>query len=184
MEEYLGLLISSARTLERNASSELYYLFSEILEYEDVKVSPVTEISGLSLARLTKDPIHALEEAKSIIENDASVLRYVLKIVPIQYRISTSFNDFEVASEAFSSQIKTDDTWKINLRRRHTTIPRNEIITSIASKITHGKVLLDNPDYYLIVEVLGKWTYLALSPIPEISVTKYIPEESEDDFTF
>lgn len=184
MEEYLGLLISSARTLERNASSEIYYLFTELLDYEDVKVSPVKEISGLSLAKLTKDPILALDEAKGIIENDASVLRYVLKIVPVQYRISTSFDNFEVASEAFSLQIKPEDTWKINLRRRHTTIPREEIISSIASKISTGKVMLDNPNYYIIVEVLGKWTYLALSSIPDLSVTKYIPEESEDDFSF
>jgi len=184
MEEYLGLLISSARTLERNASSEIYYLFTELLEYDDVKVSPVKEISGLSLAKLTKDPILALEEAKGIIENDASVLRYVLKIVPIQHRISTSLDNFEEASEAFSSLIKPEDTWKINLRRRHTTISREEIISSIASKISHGKVMLDNPNYYIIVEVLGKWTYLALSSIPELAVTKYIPDESEDDFTF
>ena len=184
MEEYLGLLISSARTLERNASSEMYYLFTEILDYEEVKVSPVKEISGLSLAKISKDPILAVEEVQKIIENDASVLRYVLKIVPIQYRISTSYENFEAASSTFSSQIKDEDTWKISLRRRHTTISREDIITSIASKITRGKVLLDNPAYYVIVEVLGKWTYLALSPIPELSVTKYLPEESEDDFTF
>lgn len=184
MEEYLGLLISSARTLERNASSELYYMFTELLQYEDVSISPVKEISGLSLAKLKKDPIIALKETKQIIENDASVLRYVLKIVPIQYRISTNLRDFELASEIFSSQIKTEDTWKINLRRRHTTISREEIIGSIASKISQGKVMLDNPHYYIIVEILGKWTYLALSSIPELSVSKYLPEEAEDDFSF
>ena len=184
MEEYQGLLISSARTLERNASSEIYYMFTEILGYEDVKVSPVKGISGLSLAKISKDSILAIEEAKRTIENDVSVLRYVLKLVPIQYRIATSYENFEVASSTFSSQIKNGDTWKISLRRRHTNFSREDIITSIASKITKGKVLLDNPDYYLIVEVLGKWTYLALSPFPELSVTKYVPEESIDNFTF
>ena len=47
-----------------------------------------------------------------------------------------------------------------------------------------GKVSLENPKYYLIVEVVGKWTYLALSTIPELTLTEYIETDNYDDFTF
>ncbi|MEE9410816.1 MAG: THUMP domain-containing protein [Candidatus Heimdallarchaeota archaeon] len=184
MEKFSGLIISCGRTLERNASSEIYYILTELLDYVDVNVEPVKDISGLSIAVFTIDPIVTIERIKEIAEKDISAMRYVLKLVPIQYRILTSLENYEIVSKHFSLKIDEGDTWKINLRRRHTTISREEIIKKIASKINKGKVMLDNPKKYLIVEVLGKWTYFSLSTFPELSMSKYGLDDIEDEFTF
>ncbi len=184
MQEFSGFIGSCARTLERNSSSELYYLLTEILDCEAVSVSPITAISGLTLTTFDEDPFELLEKIQKEIEDDNAVLQYTLKLVPIQYRIPSTLESLEEISTFFANQIEEDDTWKINLRRRHSALERNDIITTLASKIKKGKVSLENPKYYLIAEVVGKWTYLALSTTPELSLSKYIEFENLDEFTF
>ena len=44
--------------------------------------------------------------------------------------------------------------------------------------------MLDSPNHYIIVEVIGKWTYLAVSSIPELAISVDQFQEEEDDFTF
>ena len=184
MQEFSGFIGSCARTLERNSSSELYYLLTEILDCKEVSASPITAIAGLTLTTFDGDPIELLERIQKEVEEDNSVLQYTLKLVPIQYRVPSTLENLEELSSFFANKIEEDDTWRINLRRRHSTLEREDIITTLASKIKKGKVSLDDPKYYLIAEVVGKWSYLALSTIPELALSKYIEFENLDEFTF
>jgi tRNA(Ser,Leu) C12 N-acetylase TAN1 len=182
--EYPGLLISSARTLERSASSEVYYLLSEVLECSDVDVKPVRAIPGLSIATFSDDPLLILERIQIEFEKDQSFLQYTLKIVPIQYRISTSIDELNQIATVFNDMINQDATWRINLRRRHSTLSREEIIGAVAEKITVGKVMLEGSDYYIFIETLGKWTYLSISDKPEFAISKLRTEDTDSIFTF
>ncbi len=182
--EYHGLLISSARTLERSASSEVYYLLSEILGCSEVNVKPVREIAGLSIATFSDNPILILEKIKAEIEQDQSFFQYALKIIPIQYRVSTSLDHLSQQAIIFNDLIDNDKTWRINLRRRHSQLSREEIIGAVAEKITKGKVKLENSDYYIFIETLGKWTYLSISSQPELSISKLQTDDNNDTFTF
>jgi len=183
MKDYPGFVISSARTHEKSASSEMYYVLSELLEQEEVNVFPVSGISGLSIATFQGDPVQVLEKIQEMI-NDTPLFQYTLKIVPFQYKVSTSIENLKESAKKFSTEIDEANTWRINVRRRHTQIPRNEIIGAIANEINRGKVMLESPDHYIIVEIIGKWTYLAVSSIPELSVSVSQFHEQEDDFTF
>ena len=183
MEDYPGFVISSARTHEKTASREMYYVLSELLEYEEVDASPVSGISGLSIATFQGDPVQVLEKIREMSE-DSPLFQYTLKIVPFQYKVSTSIENLKEAAIKLSTKIDEANTWKINVRRRHTQIPRTEIIGAIANEINRGKVMLESPDQYVIVEILGKWTYLAVSSIPELSVSISQFNGEEDDFTF
>lgn len=184
MHEFPGFIGSCARTLERNSSSELYYLLTEILECKNVSVSPVSSIAGLTLATFDGDPLEIIKKIEHEIEQDNTILQFTLKLVPIQYKVSTSLENLKEFSYFFASKIKDNDKWRINLRRRHSQLERDEIITALASEINKGKVSLENPDYYIIAEILGKWTYLAFSSVPELSFSKYIEMNDFDDFSF
>ena len=184
MKDFPGLIGSCARTLERNSSSELYYILTEILDCTNVSVSPISAVAGLTLSSFEEDSIDVIYKIQKEIEEDNSVLQFTLKLVPVQYRTPTSLDDLKNASSFFANQIKENDTWKISLRRRHSTLERNDIISTLASEVKIGKVSMDDPNYYIIAEVIGKWTYLALSPIPELALSKYIEFENVDDFTF
>ncbi|MBY8999846.1 MAG: THUMP domain-containing protein [Candidatus Heimdallarchaeota archaeon] len=183
MEDYPGFVISSARTLEKNASSEMYYVLSELLNQEDVHVVPVTGISGLSIVSFQGDPIQILKEIQTMVE-EQPIFQYVLKIVPIRYKIHTSLENMSESAIKLNSEIGEEDTWRINVRRRHTQIPRNEIIAAIANEISNGKVMLESPHHYIVVEIIGKWTYLSVSSIPELPISSSQFIDNEDEFTF
>lgn len=184
MQELSGFIGSCARTLERNSSSELHYLLNDVLECKNVSVSPISSISGLTLTTFDENPVEILKKIQTEIEADSSILQHTLKLVPFQFRISTTLESLKKASKFFSEQIKENDFWRINLRRRHSNLNREEIIQALASEIKNGKVSLENPDYYLTAEVVGKWTYLALSTVPELALSQYIEIDDYDDFTF
>lgn len=183
MEDYPGFVISSARTLEKNASSEMYYVLAELLDQEEVYVSPVTGISGLSIVSFQGDSNQILKEIQTMIE-EQPIFQYVLKIVPFRYRFSTSLENMREAAIKLNAEIGENDTWRINLRRRHTQISRTEIITAIANEITNGKVMLESPHHYIVVEIIGKWTYLSVSTLPELPISSSQFDEYEDEFTF
>jgi len=182
--DYPGLLISSARTLERSASSEVYYVLSEILGCSNVDVKPVREIPGLSIATFSDDPIITLERIKTEVEQDPSFFQHTLKIVPIQYRVSSVLDKLSLVAEFFNDKIDDDKTWRIKLRRRHSQLSREEIISAVAEKITKGKVKLENSDYHIYIETLGKWTYLSFSSYSEFSLAKMQIDDDKDTFTF
>ena len=87
-------------------------------------------------------------------------------------------------AEFFNSKIDDDKTWRINLRRRHSQLTREEIISAVAEKITKGTVKLEKSDYYIYIETLGKWTYLSLSSYSEFSLAKMQIDDDKDTFTF
>jgi tRNA(Ser,Leu) C12 N-acetylase TAN1 len=184
MQEIPGFIGSCARTQERNSSSELYYLLHDILECKKVVVSPVSSIAGLTLTTFDENQFETLKKVQNEVEKDNSTLQYTLKLVPFQYRISTTLENLKETSLFFSKKIQKSDSWRINLRRRHSNLNREEIIKVLASEIKNGKVSLENPDFYLITEVVGKWTYLALSTEPELALSQFIEIDDYDDFTF
>ena len=184
MNEKNGLVISSARNFERSASSEVYYALTELLGYDDVTVYPVKKISGLSLAFFEQDSVITLELLTRLVESDPSIFRFCLKLVPFQYEMSSSLDNFEQIGSLLSSKISSEHSWKILLRRRHTQLDRKSIISSIALKIANGKVDLENPDLIIIVEVIGQWSYVGLSPFSELSLSQYVHEQEFDDFSF
>ena len=113
MKELSGFVISSSRTLERNASSEIYYLLSEVLELDDVKSEPIKGISGLSLVTFSEDSVTVLNQIKQELEKDPTHLQYVLKIVPIQYRVASDLDEYKKVSgmlkEKWDVELKEDD---------------------------------------------------------------------------
>ena len=184
MDDHSGFVVSSTRTLERNASSEIYYVMTELLDYTNVSAAPVKGISGLSIATFKEDSVEALKQLQDLVQSEP-IFQYVLKIVPFQFRVESQLEKFQELAQLFNNRIEDEDTWRINVRRRHTQIPREEIISSIANEITRGKVMLESPKHYIIVEIIGKWSYLSLSPIPELAISvSQLKEDEEDEFTF
>ena len=136
------------------------------------------------IAKFEEDPIKTLQRIEEELEKDRTVLQYTLKLVPTQYRVATTLENMREITKKIIAKIKDDDSWRVTLRRRHSQLSRNEIITAVASEVNVGKVMLDNPRHYIIVEILGKWTYLSLSPQAELSISLDEDLTPENDFTF
>lgn len=183
-QKYNGFIISSARTCEKNASSEMYYVLTEYLDCTEVQVAPIKTISGLSIAKFNEDPDKTLAALKELIKSDPPLLRYTLKIIPISCRVKTDLDTISEIIKKYGERISEEDKWRIAIRKRHVELSSKEIITAAANEIKSGTVDLENPDYYLIIEVIGKWTYMHITKNYELSLSDYIEEEEDDGFTF
>lgn len=179
MKQISGFIVSSPRTGEYKASIELSYFLSHYLEYENVEVNPSEDISGLSIATFSADPITILSDVENQLEKDPSVLKYTLKLVPFNYKVETDLDEINKVAAELAQQIEEKDTWRISLRKRHTDLSREEIIDTVAKEFTSGEVDLEEPDYYVIVEILGTDTYLGVFPKHEISLDDYVDDVQE-----
>ncbi|MFO7797096.1 MAG: hypothetical protein ACQERB_08220 [Promethearchaeati archaeon] len=172
MEKFSGFVVSSRRYQEGQAAREIQYVLEMILDYEEVEVNPVYHLSGLSIAHFNKDPTKILKRIKEKMEEDPDIFEYVLKIVPIQYKLKTDISEISRLASKFESELNENDKWRVLLRRRATDIPHDEIVEAAAREIDIGIVELEDPDYIVRIEVMGDDTYMSLSKRKELSVIK------------
>jgi len=172
MEKFSGFVVSSRRYQEEQAAREIQYVLEMTLDYEEVEVNPVYHLSGLSIAHFNKDPIKTLKRIKEKIKEDPDFFEYVLKIVPIQYKLKTDLSEISDLASKFESELNGKDKWRVILRSRATDIPHNKIVEAAAKEIDTGIVDLEDPDYIVRIEIIGGDTYMSLSKRKELSVIK------------
>ena len=82
-------------------------------------------------------------------------------MIPIQEMTKTSINDIKNKSLELSQKIGKDENYRITVEKRNSDISSRELISSIAENIDR-KVSLDNPDWILLIEVLGNDSGISL----------------------
>ncbi|RLF22626.1 MAG: RNA methyltransferase [Thermoprotei archaeon] len=166
-----NLLVSTGRMRELDCKSELMYLLREI--GDDKPSVRTTGIPGLVVAKTNLDPFEAVNRLRKLLEERPWEFRFTLKVVPIEIVVDT---DLELirkeAVRLANEKIKENETFKIVINRRFTTLGRREVIETVASGINR-KVNLDNPDKIVEIEILGGITGISvLKPGDILSVVK------------
>jgi len=172
MRKFQGFVVSSRRYQEKQAAREMQYVLEMSLDYDDVEVEPVYQLSGLSIAHFNRDPIEILKKIEKIIREDPDFFEYVLKLVPINYKLETNLSEIRELAEEYESRLDENDKWRILLRRRATDIPHDEFIEAAAKELDIGIVDLEDPEYIIRIEVMGKDTYMSLTKRKELSMVK------------
>ncbi|NHJ00515.1 MAG: hypothetical protein EAX86_00155 [Candidatus Heimdallarchaeota archaeon] len=173
----MSFLISSQRTLERDALSESYYVISDVLGYE---LSPLrSRVPGLSILKLNSDinPFEVISKIRDYIA-DTGPLITCLKIVPLEQLIKTDLPLIvETAFELAEEKIKTEHSWKVNLRKRQSNLGTFEVIEAVAERIDWGKVDLSNPDYEIRIEIIRDLTGISvMPPMTEIRMVEWLDQ--------
>lgn len=178
MEKYKGFIVSCPRNFEENAAVETEYLISDKLNHVDVEVKPIYELTGLCIAHFNEDPEEVLLELINLLREEP-LFTYILKLVPIGYKFETRQESFKEIGKEYNEEINPSDKWRITIRRRNSPIGRDIILDATAEHIENGIVDLENPDYYVQIEVIGEQTYSSLNQIPELSIKKYERDKEE-----
>ena len=144
---------------ERQTRFELTYLFKEIGD-PSPEVDK-TGIKGLVVAKTIFSPIDAIEKLRAILQEKAFEFRYSLRILPIEKVVRTNLEDIEKATTDLSSSMKPEETFRVTVEKRFTSIHNRDFIEAAAKNI-ENKVNLDNPDRILLIEVLGGFTGISL----------------------
>lgn len=166
-------IVTTTRGFEDRAASELYELLSLL---GDPAASLRKAEPGGVLLLATNGVGGLLDKVQESIKMQPWLLRTVQRIIPIQKTMPTEINCIVRASAELGKSIPEEESLRITVERRHTDISREELINKSASQIDR-KVDLDNPDWILLIEVVGRVTGLSLLKPDEILSTEKFRRE-------
>ena len=165
----MNLIITCGRHFEDEAAEEISMILNDLGDK-----SPVVDISNLSgiLTALTSlDPFFVVRKIQEKILDEPWSVRYCLRIIPIQEVVVTEKENIVRAVLNHAEAIKSQNTYRITIEKRHSTISTKEIIDAIASRI-QNKVSLKKFDWLVLVEILGNKTGVSVLKEDDIISTQ------------
>jgi tRNA acetyltransferase TAN1 len=154
-----NFIATTFRYHEDSLIDELKDLF---YEFEDLSViCNKTNIDGLIVGSCLKNPIDFVLFLRNKIKDVPWEIRYLLRFLPVEKVVLSDITKIKEISQVLMNKIPSNTTFKIIIEKRHTNIKKVDIINEIAPLIS-AKVDLDNPLWVLLIEILGKYTGVAV----------------------
>ena len=107
------------------------------------------------------EPSKIVSWTKNKIVEEPWLIRYCLRIIPIQSITETKIDKIKQNVIKLKDRIQKNDSYRITIEKRNTSISSNEIIAEIA-KIFPNKVSLKQPDWIILIEILGNETGISV----------------------
>ena len=165
-----NILVSTPRMRENDACSEIWFLLGEIGDREPIVER--SDITGLLVAKTTLDPFNVIQEFRRLLRERPEEFRYTFRVVPVEAVVPTKLEPIRKVSLELSARIGEDETFRVTVEKRHTTLSSKEIVEAVAVGINH-KVDLLYPDRIVLIEVLGGLTGVSvIKPEDVLSVVK------------
>lgn len=161
-----NLLASTSRGNERPMCNELLYLLKEELGDAEAVVGK-TGVRGLVAAKTTLDPVQVIEKFRAVLKERPYEFRFALRIIPVQQVLPTDLEEIKRVSNEFAKKIGEKESFRVTVEKRFTSLHAQDFVAAAASDIKQ-KVDLKNPDWVLLIEVLGGFTGLSLLKPNEI----------------
>ncbi|MCW4007288.1 MAG: THUMP domain-containing protein [Candidatus Bathyarchaeota archaeon] len=171
MLENFNLLATTSRGNEKPACYELLYLLKDDLGDSEAVVGK-TGISGLIAAKTVFNPSVAIEKLRAILQEQPYKFRYTLRVIPVEKVVRTDLDEVKRVAAELSLRIDADETFRVTVEKRFTSIHASDFIKAAAEGITR-RVDLEKPDKILLIEVVGGFTGLSLiKPSDILTVVK------------
>lgn len=149
-----NLIASTYRHREEEAQKELHDILNL---FGDTKPeSAITPLVGILIGRSALEPFQVVNKAKELVHDEPWRVRYLLRIIPIECTLPEGgLDSIKNAAKRLSSKMQKFETFRITVERRNTLLCSSDIISHVGSEIDN-KVDLENPDWVVLVEVIGK----------------------------
>jgi tRNA acetyltransferase TAN1 len=178
-----NLLVTTYRHREYDAVDELNVLLQRF--NIDVEMIEIQNVSGIILALANLNPFDLITKFKELLTEEPWQFRYILRVIPIERALYTDLKNIEREVENLTmKKIEVNDSFRISVEKRHTSTRSKEIISSIANKL-QNKVSLENPDWIILIEIIGNKTGISIlkerdifNSIMEKRKTGYLLESS------
>ena len=150
--ERFNLIVTTFRGQESVAATELNDLLSSLGD-PSPSVS-MTRIAGLLTARTSLNPFEVVEKVRQLMEQEPWRVGSLLRFIPIEEVVEAELEKIAETAERLARKIPEDASFRVTVEKRHTSLSSKELIEAAARKIDR-KVDLENPDWVVLVEVLG-----------------------------
>jgi len=155
----LNLFITCARSLESETKNEIKKILDELGDQEPEILN--VGMRGILMVNTIIEPSKIIDWVKNKIIEEPWLIRYCLRIIPIQMITETEIDKIKQTVIKLKDTIQKNDSYRITIEKRNTSISSNEIITEIA-KIFPNKVSLNQPDWIILIEILGNETGISI----------------------
>ena len=155
----MNLIITYARNLELETKKEIKKILGELDEQEPEILN--VGMRGILAVNTIIKPSKIIDWVKNKIIEEPWLIRYCLRIIPIQSTTETEIDKIKQSVIKLKDVIQKNDSYRITIEKRNTSISSNEIITEIA-KIFPNKVSLNQPDWIILIEILGSKTGISI----------------------
>jgi len=155
----LNLIITCARSLESETKNEISKILDELGDQESEILN--VGMRGILMVNTIIEPSKIIDYVKNKIIEEPWLIRYCLRIIPIQMITETEIDKIKQNVIKLKDTIQKNDSYRITIEKRNTSISSNEIITEIA-KIFPNKVSLNQPDWIILIEILGNKTGISI----------------------
>ncbi|HID05309.1 MAG TPA: RNA methyltransferase [Aigarchaeota archaeon] len=157
--ERFNLIVTCLRGQEPVAASELADLLREMGDPEPVV--NVTKVAGLLTAETSLDPFKVVEQLRKMLEDEPWKVGYVMRAIPVEEVVETRLERIAEAVERLAVKIPEDATYRVTVEKRHTQLSSRDIIEAAAKRVER-RVNLENPDWIVLIQVIGGVTGVAV----------------------
>jgi tRNA acetyltransferase TAN1 len=151
--------VSTYRFREEDAQDEILELLDKF--GDSTAYSEIIEIKGMILVQCSLDPFVVIDKLKELVASEPWQVRYILRVLPVQVVVPTRLDMISEATREIITRMGDNDTFRITVEKRHNSLGSMEIIKAIAHHI-NNKVDLENPNWIILIQVLGGITGIAV----------------------
>jgi len=155
----LNLIITCARSLESETKNEINKILDELGDQEPEILN--VGMRGILMVNTVIEPSKIIDYVKNKMIEEPWLIRYCLRIIPIQMITETEIDKIKQNVIKLKDTIQKNDSYRITIEKRNTDISSTEIITEIAN-IFPNKVSLNQPDWIVLIEILGNDTGISI----------------------
>ena len=161
----MNLLVTCARNLETETKNEIGKILDEIGDQESEVLN--VGMRGILMVNTSIEPSKIIDWVKDKVVEEPWLIRYCLRMIPIQSVTETDMSKITKDVIKLKDVIQQNDSYRITIEKRNTDMSSTEIITEIA-KIFPNKVSLNQPDWIILIEILGDKTGISILKENEI----------------
>ena len=155
----MNLIVTCARNLESETKNEISKILDELGDQEPEILN--VGMRGILMVNTIIEPSKIIDYVKNKMIEEPWLIRYCLRIIPIQMITETEIDKIKQNVIKLKDTIQKNDSYRITIEKRNTSISSNEIITEIA-KIFPNKVSLNQPDWIILIEIIGNKTGISI----------------------
>ena len=156
-----NLFYTTYRYREFNAVEEINLLLERF--GDESPILEIQEVSGVILAFTKLNPFELTAKYRELLTEEPWQFRYILRAIPIEKSFYTDLKNIEIeVVNLVKKKITANDSFRITVEKRYTSLRSKEIISSIAAKLSGYKVALENPRWIILVEIIGNKTGISV----------------------
>ncbi|MDP2667940.1 MAG: THUMP domain-containing protein [Nitrosopumilaceae archaeon] len=148
----MNLIVTCSRNFEEEAKNEIKNILDKL--GDKTPEVTITDLSGILTVKTSIAHDSIIRKIKQILDDEPWSVRYSLRIIPIQGISTTNIDAIVSEMKKLTGVIQEHESFKIVVEKRNSDISSKEIISEIAKDL-QNKVSMENPDWILLVEILG-----------------------------